>query len=62
MVSDYWLHFFQVTKGSLSMLIYAEMRGMYDANMAPCIVYVPTKFGKDSFIIKEIIAKNVISV
>ena len=27
--------------------------------MAPNLVYVPTKFGWDSFIIKEFIGKNV---
>ena len=41
------------------MLIYAGIKGMYNANVGPNLVYVPTKFGWDSFIIKEFIGKNV---
>ena len=39
----------------LSMLIYVEMRGVYDAKMVPYIIYKPTKFEKNPLKIKEII-------
>ena len=44
------------------MLIYAEMRGMYDVNMAPYIVYIPTKIDKNSLKIKETVAKKLTCV
>ena len=37
------------------MQIYAEMRGMYDAKMASCIVYAHTKLETNSIKIKVII-------
>ena len=39
-----------------------EFQGTYDGKVAIRVVYHPTKFGKDSLIIKEIIAKNVTCV
>ena len=30
-----------------------ELKVQYNANMAPNLIYVPTKFGWDLFIIKE---------
>ena len=38
------------------MLVYAEMRGVYDAKMVLYIIYKPTKFEKNPLKIKEIIA------
>ena len=46
-------------KSSLSMLICMGIRGTYNANMVPNLVYVPIRFGWDSFIIKEFIGKNI---
>ena len=52
MLSKYWLlcpstgYLSQVRKCLLSMLICAEMRGMYDAKMIPYVVYKPTKLEK----------------
>ena len=49
-------------KSSLFKQIYVEMRGMHGDNVAPYIVYIPTKFDKNLFKIKEIIAKKLTCV
>ena len=47
-------HRYQVTKGSLSLLIYAGIKSTYDSKVAYIVVYLPTKFENIRLKIKEI--------